>query len=66
MTLQIVGRNEEEMPVQVVLCTHPFSQQDGDSGEGRVGVVLMSTKMQPKLTSTPASPPGLLSREGTS
>ena len=57
MTLQIVSRNEEEMPVQVVLCAHPFSQQDGDSGEGRVGVVLMSTKMQPKLTSTPASPP---------
>ena len=44
------------MPVQVVLCIHPFSQQDGNSGEGRVGVVLVSTKMQPKLTSTPVSP----------
>ena len=66
MTLQIVSRNEEEMPVQVVPCVHPFSQQHGNSGEGRVGVVLMSTKMQPKLTSTPASPPGLLRREGTS
>lgn len=56
MTLQIVSRNEEEMPVQVVPCVHPFSQQHGNSGEGRVGVVLMSTKMQPKLTSTHLAP----------
>lgn len=56
MTLQIVNRNQEWMPVQVVLCAHPFPQRDGTSGEGRVGVVLTATKMQPKLASTPIGP----------
>lgn len=49
MTLQIAHlKTRDSAP-----CPHPFSRRDRNRGEGRVGVVLTSTKMQPKLTSIP-------------
>lgn len=49
MTLQIAHlKTRDSAP-----GPHPFSRRDRNRGEGRVGVVLTSTKMQPKLTSIP-------------